>query len=155
MARPYHFRTPWLVDQPRERLWRTLEVLLEQDDPMPWWGAVTVTARRGEEIDLEARSVFGYRLRFTVYDLRLEPARSMRFRSRGDLAGTACLTFADAEPGRTLLTIDWDVEATPRWMRRLDPALRPVFVLAHAVIMRTGRRRLNRWLASRERPHPR
>ncbi len=149
MARSYHFRTTWLVDQAPEPLWDTLEDLLEQSDPMPWWHAVTVTGHRGDEFDLEARSAFGYRLRFTVHDLELDRPRSMRLRSRGDLEGNAVLDFSPGPDDLTRLDITWQVAATPRWMQRTDVILRPVFVLAHGLIMKTGERRLNRWLAAR------
>ncbi|MTB87120.1 hypothetical protein H9L21_07860 [Aeromicrobium senzhongii] len=147
--RSYEFRSVWDVAEPPERLWHTLEQFLEQDDPLPWWDAVRVTAHHGEEIDLVARSVFGYRLRFTVYDLELEPTSAMRFRSRGDLEGSAALSFEPGRPGRTDLTIDWRVDATAPWMRRSERVLRPVFVLAHDLVMRSGERRLNRWLQQR------
>lgn len=155
MGRAYEFRSVWDVAEPPDRLWRTLEELLETDDPMPWWDAVTVTAHRGEEIDLVARSAFGYRLRFTVHDLDLRPLETMAFRSRGDLEGHAQLEFTAAAAGRTRLTIDWHVDATPAWMVRGERVLRPVFVLAHDLVMRSGERRLNRWLARREPPRHR
>ncbi|MCD9152858.1 hypothetical protein [Aeromicrobium duanguangcaii] len=148
-ARSYEFRSVWDVAEPPDLLWHTLEQFLEQDDPLPWWDAVRVTAHRGEEIDLVARSVFGYRLRFTVYDLELEPTSAMRFRSRGDLEGSAALSFEPGRPGRTDLTIDWHVDATAPWMRRSERVLRPVFVLAHDQVMKSGERRLNRWLQQR------
>lgn len=151
----YRFRSVWDVAEPPDRLWGTLEQLLTEPDPLPWWDAVRVVANRGEEIDLVARSAFGYRLRFTVYDLDLEPREHMRFRSRGDLTGSALLAFAPGEADRTRLTIDWHVDATVRWMQRSERLLRPVFVLAHGMIMRSGRRRLNRWLSQRGRPRHR
>lgn len=147
--RAYEFRSVWDVAEPPDRLWRTLEQFLEQDDPLPWWNAVTVTAHRGEEIDLVARSAFGYRLRFTVYDLDLQPTTTMRFRSRGDLEGSAELDFAAGRPGRTDLTIDWHVDATAPWMRRSERLLRPLFETAHHLVMWSGERRLNRWLRQR------
>lgn len=150
MTRAYEFRSDWDVAVPPAQLWRTLEQLLETDDPMPWWNAVTVTAHRGEEIDLVARSAFGYRLRFTVHELDLRPLETMAFRSRGDLEGHALLVFAPASAGRTRLTIDWHVDATPAWMVRGQRVLRPLFVLAHDLVMRSGERRLNRWLARRD-----
>ncbi len=145
----YRFRSVWDVIEPPERLWDTLEQLLAEPDPLPWWDAVQVTENRGEELDLVARSAFGYRLRFTVYDLDLQTGERMRFRSRGDLTGSADLAFAPGTAGRTCLTIDWHVEATVAWMRRTERFLRPVFVLAHGLIMWSGRRRLNRWLSQR------
>lgn len=145
----YRFRSVWDVAEPPDRLWDTLEQLLSEPDPLPWWDAVRVSANRGEEIDLVARSAFGYRLRFTVFDLRLDPHERMRFRSRGDLTGSADLSFAPGGHGRTRLTIDWHVDATPAWMKRTERVLRPVFIWAHLLIMWSGRRRLNRWLARR------
>lgn len=155
MTRAYEFRSQWDVVVPPDLLWRTLEELLETDDPMPWWNAVTVTAHRGEEIDLVARSAFGYRLRFTLYDLDLRPMESMAFRARGDLEGQALLGFEPGESRRTRLKIDWHVDATPTWMVRAERVLRPVFVLAHDLVMRSGERRLNRWLVQRGRPRRR
>lgn len=150
MSHAYEFRSVWDVAQPPAQLWDTVQHLLERDDPLPWWSAVTVTGRRGEEIDLVARSAFGYRLRFTVHDLDLRHPDTMRFRSRGDLDGAALLTFAPGRVGRTRLTIDWHVDPTRRWMVRSQRALRPLFVVAHDLVMRSGERRFNRWLARRD-----
>jgi len=155
MGRAYEFRSAWDVAQPPIELWHTLHELLGTDDPLPWWNAVTVAAHRGEEIDLVARSAFGYRLRFTVHDLDLRPPHTMAFRSRGDLEGEALLEFRPGDPGRTRLAIDWHVDATPRWMVRSARLLRPVFVVAHDLVMSSGERRLNRWLAGRGRPRRR
>ena len=149
MSRAYEFRSVWDVAQPPDELWATLRDLLEHDDPMPWWDAVSVTDHRGEEMDLVARSAFGYRLRFTVHELDLRPPWTMSFRSRGDLEGSALLSFAAGRTGRTRLTIDWHVDATRPWMVRSERVLRPVFVGAHGLIMRSGERRLNRWLERR------
>lgn len=165
MTRPYVFRTRWLVDEPPEPLWDTLEELLAQPDPMPWWGAVRVVGRgvdpgaagpgQGDVVHLEARSAFGYRLRFAVHDLELERPTAMRLNASGDLVGHAALAFAPVGPAgsprRTRLTIDWRVVATPAWMRRGHLLLRPVVVLGHGLIMRRGERRLNAWLATRRR----
>ena len=155
MGRAYEFRSVWDVAQPPDELWQTLHQLLETDDPLPWWDAVRVTEHRGEQIDLVARSAFGYRLRFTVDDLDLRPPHTMAFRSRGDLDGEALLVFRPGKPGRTRLEIDWHVDAPPRWMVRSAPVLRPVFVVAHDLVMRSGERRLNRWLAGRGPRRPR
>lgn len=149
VSRAYEFRSVWDVAEPPDRLWTTLQELLEQDDPMPWWDAVTVTDHRDDAIDLVARSAFGYRLRFTVHDLDLQPPRTMRFSSRGDLEGSALLTFAPAAAERTRLTIDWHVDVTRPWMVRSERVLRPAFEAAHGLVMRSGERRLNRWLARR------
>lgn len=154
-ARPYHFRNRWSVEQEREDLWDALEELLASDDPMPWWRSVRVVDHRGDELDLVASSVLGYRLAFTVHDLQLVRPTSIRLRSRGDLEGHAVLTFTPAGNAATHVDIEWNVAATRRWMQRLDPVLRPAFVLAHGVIMRTGQRRLNRWLAVRGPRRPR
>lgn len=149
-ARRYHFRTRWRVEQGCEDLWDTLEQLLASDDPMPWWRSVRVVGHHGDELDLVANSVLGYRLAFTVYDLDLVRPTSIRLRSRGDLDGHAFLTFTPEGGATTRVDVEWNVAATRRWMQRLDPVLRPAFVLAHGVIMWTGQRRLNRWLAARE-----
>ena len=149
--RPYTFVTTWRLDAPREAVWDEIEAGLAADDPVPWWGAVTATAV-GEVsggYDLRARSAFGYRLDFRARDLVVERPDALRFRSVGDLEGTGDLWFADTPGGGTTLTITWDVVATRPWMVRAEPVLRPVFVVAHGLVMASGERRLNRWLNRR------
>lgn len=142
----YRFRSVWRLPRSREDLWDEIESLLRSQNPVPWWGAVTAVASRPDGYDLVARSCVGYRLRFTLHDLDLDRPTAMTFRSRGDLVGQAALAFADDGADRTRVTIDWRVDVTVDWMRRTEWMLRPVFVLAHTVIMASGERRLRRWL---------
>lgn len=145
-ARPYSFVSVWRAPVPRELLWRRMEEMIDRDDPVLWWGSVRVVARRADALDLEAVSALGYRLRFTVDELSLQPMDVMTLRSRGDLDGSARFTFLADGPENSRLRIEWNVIATRAWMRWTDPVLRPAFLAAHWLIMRHGERRLKDWL---------
>ncbi|WP_293786212.1 hypothetical protein [uncultured Aeromicrobium sp.] len=144
---PYAFCSRWDLPIDRERLWGVVEASLRADDPLPWWDRVHVRGRDGDTLRVTAHSGLGYRLHFTVDELRLRPPEQMTFRSTGDLVGTADLRFVPVGRDRTLLLIDWHVEVARPWMRRADVLLRPVFIAAHAAVMRRGERRLRRWLS--------
>ncbi|WP_121794559.1 hypothetical protein [Aeromicrobium phragmitis] len=143
---PYEFRSRWELPVDRAHLWNVVETSLAADDPLPWWNLVQVVGRDDGALHLMARSGLGYRLRFTIDDLRLRRPGQMTFTSTGDLVGRAVLRFVPVGRRRTVLLIDWHVEVTRPWMRRTDVVLRPVFSAAHAVVMRRGERRLRRWL---------
>lgn len=130
----------------REELWDTLVTLLHSEDPLPWWGSVRTIGQAEGELRLEADTGIGYRLRFTVTDLRIDRPEQLTFSADGDLRGRAVVRFVPAPQATTVLLIDWDVVATRAWMRWADPLARPFFVASHAVMMQRGERRLARWL---------
>lgn len=59
--------------------------------------------------------------------------------STGDLVGRGSLDVTEDGPG-SALTWTWEVETHRPWMRITGPLLRPVFVLAHTLVMRRGER---------------
>ena len=145
-ARPYAFRSRWALPVRRDVLWDALLAQLESGDPLPWWGSVRAIGQAEDELRLEADTGIGYRLRFTVADLRIDRPEQLRFSADGDLRGRAVVRFVPALRGTTVLLIDWNVVATRRWMRWVDPLARPLFVASHAMMMRRGERRLAAWL---------
>lgn len=145
-VRPYALRSRWVLPVGRRELWDTLQFSLDSDDPLPWWDLVEVASRDSETMQLVAHSGLGYRLRFTVAELRLDAPETMHFSISGDLVGQAVLRFVPTSVGQTVLLIDWQVELTRRWMRYADPVLRPVFVASHSLVMRRGEHRFRRWL---------
>lgn len=138
--------TTWVVPCGRGELWRHVEALVESDDPMIWWPSVQVTASVPGRVSLRTRSSFGYHLNFCLVDLVLDEPDEMRFAADGDLAGRGVVRFAADTPESTTMRIDWQVSAVRPWMRRTSWLLRPVFTLAHRLVMREGERRFSSWV---------
>lgn len=143
----YRLRSVWKLDESPERLWTIALSALGWPDPLPWWPAMRILDHRGDELDLEARSGLGYRLRFTVHTIDVSTHRTLRFRARGDVEGGGVIDFRSGQSG-TELVIDWRVRPAAPWMRRLDWLLRPLFVVGHRRVMHAGESRLRRWLDS-------
>ncbi len=146
MSAGFEFRTTWDVPCGRRQLWKHLDALVDSDDPMIWWPSVQVTESRPGRVSLRTRSAFGYHLNFRLTDLVLLEPDEMRFAADGDLAGRGVVTFVDDGPGRTSMLIDWQVSMVRPWMRRTSWLLRPVFTVAHRLVMREGERRFAGWL---------
>lgn len=119
---------------------------MESDDPMIWWPSVRVVTAVPGRVALRARSNFGYHLSFCLLDLVLQEPDQMRFAAEGDLVGRGVVTFADVGPDRTAMLIDWQVSAVRPWMRRTSWLLRPIFTVAHHLVMREGERRFSAWV---------
>ncbi len=130
----------------RRELWPHVESLVASDDPMIWWPSVQVISSIPGRVALRTRSSFGYHLNFCLLDLVLEEPNEMRFAAEGDLVGRGVVTFADVGPDRTAMLIDWQVSAVRPWMRRTSWLLRPIFTVAHHVVMREGERRFSAWV---------
>lgn len=145
-AAGFRFESVWDVPCSRGQLWRHLERLLESDDPMTWWPSVQVTESIPGRLALRTHSRFGYRLDFCLTDLVLQEPERMTFAAEGDLAGRGQVSFAARGTDAAAMLIDWRVEASRPWMRRTSWILRPVFTLAHRLVMREGQRRFAHWV---------
>jgi len=149
----FSFRTVWLIDAPRERVFAALWA--SQDWPQ-WWpgleqavesdpGGSDGVGRRGR---YSFRSVFGYSVAFDAVSTLVEPpclleaAVSAGFDGRGRWE----LTEQDSV---TRVSFDWQVTPARGWMRTVGRPLRPVLVLAHDRVMDAGARGLSRHLGAR------
>lgn len=142
-AHEYRFTSRWVVSASPERCWAMLEHSLASGR-IPWWPAVAVDATTadlaaGDVVLLRVRSPLGYRLHVVLTVTHVEPPREIAASASGDLAGRGRLRLRD-DPAGAALEWTWDVTLRRRWMRAADPVLRPVFALAHRLVMRRGER---------------
>jgi hypothetical protein len=147
----YELNSGWALTETADAVWDALEALLGTDDPFPWWPSVRVVAGDGSALDVEARSIFGYAVRFRLYDLVRRPPRFLTFASDGDLRGHGSVTLRPVNASSCLVDIQWNVSVDRTWMRASSWLLRPVFVIGHHVLMRQGEKNFSRWLAAQPR----
>jgi hypothetical protein len=143
----YSFSSRWHLAAPQERVWQAFEKLLPTDDPFVFWPGME-SERRGDAIHVTAGSPMGYTLRFRVYDVEATPMTLVTLRADGDLLGRATMELGVVDDLTSTIDVSWHVDVTQPWMRRMRFVLRPVFVLAHDMVMRSGERGLNAWLAA-------
>jgi hypothetical protein len=151
VSRAFAFHTVWRVDAPPEECWRAIERMLVPG-ARSWWRALRVVSApgglaAGADVDVVVTAPFGYRLRVRFALERVRPARQVVAAGSGDLTGRGILTLASAGQSGCRLDVDWRVVVERPWMRRTSWMLRPVFALAHALVMRAGERGLRRALA--------
>jgi len=146
----YSFRTIWRVDASPEHVWAEIERVMAGESA-GWWPAFRVERpaplERGAALGVVVRAPFGYRLRIVLTLTDVEPRRSIAARSAGDLEGGGGIEITP-EGGGSAMRFVWDVAVRKRWMRVASPILRPVFALAHGLVMRAGERGLRRAVAS-------
>ncbi|MFN8086193.1 MAG: SRPBCC family protein [Microbacterium sp.] len=143
MRNDYRFVSLWRVLASRGAVWEALERSLVPG-PLTWWPFVSVVQapdrpRPGAHVALDVRSVFRYRLGIDLTIVEVEAPRRLVAESTGDLVGRGSLDVTEDGPG-SALTWTWEVETHRPWMRITGPLLRPVFVLAHTLVMRRGDR---------------
>jgi hypothetical protein len=147
-ATRYELTSTWRLDAPVGVVWDVFDAMVDDDDPFPWWPDLEVVGRDDDEIRVVTRSGLGYRLRLRLLALEQEPPVALRFRAAGDLVGFGHVQFVAESDATSRMDIAWTVEPTQRWMRRSGVVLKPVFAIAHAVVMRRGERSLRSWLAT-------
>jgi hypothetical protein len=145
----YSFRTTWRVPAAPERCWAELEALAT-GAARSWWPGLRVIApaprmEPGAEVVAAVRAPFGYGLRFALRITRAEGCGAVEAVSTGDLDGRGAVELRHRDAGCEI-RFTWDVAVRRRWMIASGPVLRPVFSLAHLLVMRAGRRGLRRAL---------
>ena len=146
----YAFVTHWHIAAPVERVW---DAIYDFKRWPSWWrGVVSVVETKpgdaqgiGGEGIYTWRSALPYTLMFTVRTVRVETHAALGAVVAGDLEGTGLWRF-EAEPGGTHVRYDWNVRTTQRWIQRLEPIARPLFIWNHDVIMRWGEEGLRRYV---------
>ncbi|MFI1732415.1 SRPBCC family protein [Streptomyces acidicola] len=140
----YRFRTLWALPVPPDTVYEALE---RAEDYPRWWPQVREVTRLDDTSGLlRIRSVLPYDLRFTVREVRRDPAAGvLEIEMTGDLDGWARWTLTLAGTG-TLARYDQEVHVTKPLMRRLAVPGRLVFRANHALMMRAGRRGLLAYL---------
>jgi hypothetical protein len=155
MPAAYSFVSRWEVPVPPNRVWTELERMITATDAeaVPtWWPAVTVArpARRlfpGETVELLVRSPLGYRLSVRLVLRDVSSPGLLTAESTGDLSGRGTVRIERRGDAASVIVIGWDVLTRRPWMNTTAWLLRPVFVRAHAHVMRAGERGLRRRLS--------
>jgi hypothetical protein len=142
----YSFSSRWHIAASQQRVWQAFEELLPSENPFVFWPGMQSERLGGPDIHVTAGSPMGYTLRFRVHDVDSMPMDQVTLRADGDLVGQATMRLAAVDDLNSTIDVQWHVDVTQPWMRRMRFVLRPVFVLAHDVVMRAGERGLNAWL---------
>ncbi|MFE3525932.1 SRPBCC family protein [Streptomyces sp. NPDC059161] len=145
----YRFRSVW--DLPRAPA--AVFAVLERAEEYPrWWPEVReVTPLDDLTATSRLRSLVPYDLYVTGRESRRDPAALvLEAELGGDLEGWVRWTLAE-RPGGTRVVYEQEVEVRKPLMRRFALPGRPLFRANHALMMRSGRRGLRRWL-EREQP---
>ncbi|MGI8557754.1 MAG: SRPBCC family protein [Solirubrobacteraceae bacterium] len=143
MARLYDFLTTWRLDAPIDSVWEVLHDAARYTD---WWPGVRSVTRlepgepsgAGSLARYSWSSTLPYTLTFDVRVTRVERPGLLEGSATGELEGTGTWRLYAADDGGTTAVYHWRVRATKRWMRWLDPLLRPLFVWSHNRVMSRG-----------------
>jgi hypothetical protein len=144
----YSFLTTWLLGAPVQPVW---DAIYDGERWPEWWRGVTRVIEVepgsddgvGKVFDIGWRSWLPYELEFRTTVTRIERPHVMEGRAEGDLAGHGRWRLFEAS-GVTVVTYEWNVETTKRWMNRVAPLARPVFRWNHDWVMAQGGRGLAR-----------
>ncbi|WP_327357433.1 SRPBCC family protein [Streptomyces sp. NBC_01304] len=140
----YRFRSVWDLPANPDAVFAALERV---EDYPSWWPQVRETARHDERSGfVRIRSFLPYDLVVTVREQVHDPAAGvLEVAATGDLDGWARWTIG-AFNGGARAVYEQEVDVRRPLMRRLAVPGRPVFLLNHALMMRSGRRGLLRYL---------
>jgi carbon monoxide dehydrogenase subunit G len=152
----YSFLTTWRVDAPVEAVW---PLIFDAERWPDWWPGVESVVevdpgqgplKLGGISDQVWKSRLPYRVRFRTVTEAVEPHRLIQGRADGDLRGRGIWRFAE-KGGQTVVTYDWLVETTSRWMNVMAPLARPLFRWNHDSVMASGGRGLAQRVATARR----
>lgn len=147
----YAFVTRWRIAAPVEQVW---DEILHVERWTRWWRGLL----RVEELEHGGADQVGrvcrftwtgwlpYRLVVDMRSLRVRAPKRLESEARGSLEGQGRWQLTPAN-GQTLVEYEWRVRTTERWMNRLAPLARPLFIWNHHVVMRRGEEGLRRWIA--------
>lgn len=149
MNHRYHFTTQWRIAAPVNRIY----ALINNAEAWPmWWPSVRSVAAISdpdgtERQHQEWRTPMGYSFAFDLELLERIPNQRLHAAASGMLEGTGTWRFEDASGG-CLVTFDWRVTTNVSWMNALGFLLRPVFQYNHYLVMKQGRKGLDRMLGA-------
>ena len=130
----YRFLTTWVLDAPRDPVWETIHDVARWPE---WWHGVESVEELGDDTYRHVwRSVVPYPVRFEVHVTRVERPRLIEGTATGELAGEGRWRLWDGSP--TVVTYEWNVHTTRRWMNLAGLVARPVFEWNHHAVMRKG-----------------
>lgn len=143
----YHFKTEWLIAAPVAAVYP----LIHNAESWPlWWPSVRKvtawTAKDGTERQRQHwRTPFGYSFAFDLKLLERIPNQRLHAAASGMLVGTGTWRFEEAPEG-CLLSFEWKVKTKVGWMNALGFLLRPVFQYNHYLVMKQGRKGMEKML---------
>jgi polyketide cyclase/dehydrase/lipid transport protein len=142
------FRSVWRVDASPGEVFAALE---RAGDYPAWWPQVREVHELEESWgSARIRSVLPFDLWITGRATRHDPAAGvLEMEITGDVAGWARWTVTGdgaTQSGGAVAVYEQQVEVLKPLMRRLAVPARPFFRVNHALMMRAGRRGLERWL---------
>lgn len=137
----YRFVSTWKLRAPVDDVYR----LLRHPERWRWRGLERVqrleagdgAGRDGDVHRFFFRAPVGYTLTFDLRTTLAEPPQLLEARSEGELEGTSRWELHE-HGGVTTAVLTWTVRTTKGWMNVIAPLARPLFVWAHAVVMRRG-----------------
>jgi uncharacterized protein YndB with AHSA1/START domain len=140
----YRFRTLWSLPAAPAAVYAALE---RPEDYPRWWPQVRSVTRLDDATGvITIRSLLPYDMTFTARETRRDPAAGvLEVAMSGDVQGWARWTVTPDGPG-TLARYDQVVDVGKPLLRRLAVPGRPVFRANHRLMMRAGRRGLQRYL---------
>jgi hypothetical protein len=146
----YSFQSVWNIPESRAKVWQVMTSPPFSWDK--WWPQLHDIRNMKVAADLEGTSFsctwkapLGYSLHSHITIGEAVKENQVKLHVNGDLLGVVTCILS-AESGSTRVDIDWQVETTLRWMNRLTPVLRPVFLWGHHYVMRSGERGLRKHL---------
>jgi hypothetical protein len=141
----YRFHSELELDAPRAQVF---EVLRRGETYEQWWPQVKRSARLSDgRYELVARSFLPYELRMILTESVIDEARgALEANIEGDLEGFSRWTILE-RGDRTVAIFDEEVVTHKRLLNALTPVARPLLRYNHSVMMRQGRRGLERYLA--------
>jgi hypothetical protein len=149
----YSFRTTWVLDAERERVW---DAIYCSEHWPEWWPGCVATTRIadgdangiGQRGSYEWRARLPYTVRFEITSTRVERPVLLAGCATGGLVGEGVWRFF-SDDDETAVVYDWNVESGKRWMRALGPVAAPVFRANHDGVMSRGGEGLARYLGAR------
>jgi hypothetical protein len=130
----YRFLTTWVLDAPLDPVWETIHDVACWPE---WWRGVESVEELGQDTYRHVwRSVVPYPVRFDVHVTRVAKPRLIEGTATGELAGEGRWRLWDGSP--TVVTYEWNVHTTRRWMNLAAVIARPVFEWNHHAVMRNG-----------------
>lgn len=149
----YELLSTWVLDADREQ---AFDALWDSESWPRWWrgvveaeethpGAPCGIGRRGR---YAWRSQIPYPVRFEVVATAVERPSLMGGEASGELEGTGTWRLRERD-GLTVVTYEWRVRTTKRWMNLAAPIARPIFRWNHDQVMRWGGEGLARHLGGR------
>ena len=149
----YSFRTVWLIEASRERIF---DALWDAQRWPEWWPGLerAVEADPGDSGGVgrrgrySFRSMFGYAVGFDAVSTVVERPRLLEAEVSAGFDGYGRWELAE-HGSATEITFVWRVSPAEGWIRTVGRRFRPVLVFAHDRVMDAGAKGLARQLDAR------